>query len=341
MRDKFPDAADPAQSLPVYDAACFTVIDGANLGDPVTDAADLIAGDVYTLAPRSKRRRLSVHTMQTPRGDGLTVSPATECGSPGSEIHLDCCLTFMSPDGRTVEALVFVETDDEGMIAGTWLFPLAKILQKQTYALVSIDTRTARARFAETACVSFTRGTHITMGSGRQVPIEDLQPGDAVLTRDHGVQKVRWIGQQTVRASGDFAPIRIAAGALNNAGDLIVSPNHRLFVYQRHDAVRAGRAEVLVKAKYLVNGDTVTRTDGGFVDYFQLLFDRHEIIYAEGIAAESLMVDPTTSATLPAELREALPATDASAAGRMGVELGEGTLRGRDTVDLLRRASSG
>tara|TARA_B110000967_G_scaffold63843_1_gene65749 strand:+ start:73 stop:369 length:297 start_codon:yes stop_codon:yes gene_type:complete len=86
---------------------------------------------------------------------------------------------------------------------------------------------------------------------------------------------------------------------------LLVSPDHRLFVYQRQDKLGAGRSEVLVKVRHLVNGDSVYRHDGGFVDYFQLLFDKHQIIYAEGIAAESLQIDPRTRAAVPEDVRVA------------------------------------
>ncbi|WP_241523909.1 Hint domain-containing protein [Oceaniglobus indicus] len=300
---------EPAQSLPVFHADLFRVVDGANLGDPMGHAGDLMLGDIYMLTPGARRTRLAV-TASGASG-ALTIAPGTECGSPGAMVHLDCCATLMSPDGTTVEALVLVELDDtQTAIADVRLFPLAKLKPRLGYALVALDRAAARARFAEAACVSFTRGTRITLASGRMAPIETLAAGQSVLTRDHGPQKIRWIGQQTVRAHGAFAPIRIKAGTLRNEEDLIVSPNHRLFVYQRRDTLKAGRAEVLIKAKYLLNDDTVTRTDGGFVDYFQLLFDRHEIIYAEGIAAESLMVDTRTRPALPSELQAQLAVHD-------------------------------
>ena len=316
---------EPAHSVTVYRSNVFSAIDGANLGDPMSHAAELILGDVYMLTPQSDRPRLAL--LPTPTPGRMTIARGTECGWVGAALHLDCCATFMTPDGSTVEALIMVELNaDNATIAEIYLFTLAKLKPKLGYSLVAIDRAAALPRFAETACVSFTRGTHITLASGRQTPIEELAEGDMVLTRDHGAQKVR--------ATGALAPIRIKAGTLNNDHDLLVSPNHRLFIYQRRDRLKTGRAEVLVRAKHLINDDTVERTDGGFVDYFQILFDRHEIIYAEGIAAESLMVDTRVRGALPRDLHDTIAGGDG-----LGIEL-HTPAKGTDTVTLLRAASS-
>ena len=82
-------------------------------------------------------------------------------------------------------------------------------MSRTPYALVGIDCETAPEQLAQRACARFTRGTRITMASGEQRPIEDLRPGDRVLTRDAGPQYLRWIGVTTQRATGDFAPICI------------------------------------------------------------------------------------------------------------------------------------
>ncbi len=153
---------------------------------------------------------------------------------------------------------------------------------------------------------------------------------------------MRWVGQSTTRAVGQFSPIRIKAGTLHNENDLLVSPDHRLFIYQRSDALGAGRSEVLVRARHLVNGDTVSRQDGGFVDYFQLLFDEHQIIYAEGIAAETLLVDTRTRAALPDELIGPLADTlpEHSIRAHQAFEVEETLLKDLDAPALLRRAST-
>jgi len=328
-----------AQGLRVYRASDFFVSNGANLGDPVLDASELMLDDIYQLAPDARQWRLSMAT-----ADGLanlSVADGSQLGTIGAEVHLDCTTTFMAPDGAIVEALVMVELERGTQeISATYLLPLADLRPKTDYALVAIDTDNPRAKFAELACVSFTRGTRIAMATGEQRRIEDMSVGDRVLTRDNGIQKVRWIGHQTVRAAGAFAPIIIAKGAMNNARDLHLSPNQRLFVYQRQDRLNAGQAEVMVKAEFLVNGDTVTRGDGGFVDYFQILFDAHEFIYAEGIATESLAVDSRTSPALPRDVQDRLGLARSNVSRPSPMDIPEGMLDTAIAADILRRASS-
>jgi hypothetical protein len=331
-------SASPSQSLPVIRAADFVVTNGANLGDGLTEAGELSLDDIYWLMPRARRQRLTLTDLDGARV--FTVAEGSETGIAGARVVLDSALTFMCPDGSTIEALVFVELTEADMVAACYLLPLAPLEVRRDYALVAVDRQGAAAKLAEIACVSFARGTHITLANGLQKRIEELAVGDSVLTRDNGPRQVRWIGQQTVRATGAFAPITIARGALNNSGDLMLSPNHRLFIYQRRDRVRAGRSEVLVRARNLVNGDTVVQSDGGFVDYFQLMFDQHEIIYAEGIAAESLLVDTRVRPVIPAELRSRLEEHEAMADRGAGFELDDGALDASIAAELLRRASA-
>ncbi|RBI70588.1 hypothetical protein DQW77_13640 [Roseovarius sp. TE539] len=328
-----------AQSVPVYHAGDITVVHGANLGDQLSFAAELELDDTYELSEKAHQYRLSIVTGE---GPALTIGNDTALGRPGATLHVDCCLTLMSGSGETNEVLVLVEVDTRGDVEAIYALPLAPLTPRIGYALVGIERDSARRRLAEVSCVSFSRGTHITMASGEQRPVEALQVGDMVLTRDDGPQQVRWVGGATMRAVGAFAPIRIRAGTLHNANDLLVSPDHRLFIYQRSDALGAGRHEVLVRARHLVNGETVVREDGGFVDYFQILFDEHQIIYAEGIAAETLLVDTRTRPALPLEISERLaqPLPGHGPRTHLEFEVTENLLDRPDAAGLLRRAST-
>lgn len=323
-------------TISVFVSEDFIVTDGVAEGEPITFMDDLVFDDVYHLSRRARRQAL---TYQKGEGGAFEIAADSALGVAGNRLYLDCVITLMAPDGTTYEALILVEVEGEEA-AETYLMPLATLRTEYDYRLVGSDRETAPAKFGDVACVRFARGTHITMASGEQIKIEDLSVGDRVLTRDAGPQEVRWIGSSTVRAVGVYAPVVIREGALFNTRDLVLSPDHRLFIYQRKDRLGAGRSEVLVKVRHLLNGDTVYQQDGGFIEYFQILFDAHQIIYAEGIAAETLLVDSRTRAALPGELTREDILPDHAEAPHQNFEVAESLADRPDVVTLLKRASS-
>lgn len=143
----------------------------------------------------------------------------------------------------------------------------------------------------------FTQGTMIATPEG-ETPIEALKLGDLVLTHDAGPQPIRWIGQRSVLALGKFAPVRFEPGALGNSRALEVSPEHRMLIASAAAQLYFGEDEVLAPAKSLVNGGNITRRTGGSVTYFHLLFECHQIIYAEGIPSEALLASSESLALL-------------------------------------------
>ena len=126
----------------------------------------------------------------------------------------------------------------------------------------------------------FLRSTRILTPTG-EVRVEDLQAGDAVVTRFGGIQPVRWIGRHS-HPAGDPAltPVCIRAGALGDrlpARDLYVSPGHSVLVNG-----------TLLIARLLVNGVTVTQ---GWcpprIEYFHVELAAHDCVIAEGAWAET------------------------------------------------------
>ncbi|MHA6264770.1 Hint domain-containing protein [Arenibacterium sp. CAU 1754] len=134
--------------------------------------------------------------------------------------------------------------------------------------------------------ICFARGTFIETEQGPRA-IETLRAGDLIVTRDHGLQPLRWTGSRTVAATGDFAPIRLRKDALDNKRDLIVSPQHRMLITGWRAEILFGETEVLAAAKHLVNDRDISCQEGGMVEYFHLMFDRHEVIFAEDAPTES------------------------------------------------------
>ncbi len=135
----------------------------------------------------------------------------------------------------------------------------------------------------------FAQGTRILTARG-EVTVETLVPGDLVVTRgDDGVAErpVRWIGRRRIDLSAHPAPlsvtpVRIARGALAKgvpARDLAVSPDHAI----HFDGC-------LVPARLLLNGRSVVQEAGRReVEYFHIELDRHAILIAEGLEAESYL----------------------------------------------------
>ena len=89
-------------------------------------------------------------------------------------------------------------------------------------------------------------------------------------------------------AIGRFAPIRIRPGAVTGLDrDLLVSPQHRMLFQGYRAELLFGEREVLVSATHMVDGKYVTQDEGGTVTYIHMMFDEHEIVFADGAASES------------------------------------------------------
>ncbi|SMX34166.1 Hint domain-containing protein [Actibacterium lipolyticum] len=309
MNQTAPRGNSVSYSAHVFPATDLVVVSGANIGDPLLSLEEQCLGDGYRLALDAEVLQLAIsdasttddgQCLQTP-AKGQFVADGSEVGTTGDALFLHGRLTFMAPDGDKVEILLIAHHATQ---AGQMLYfaPLSPIEPAVEYTLLSHTDDPGEIRVADLTPVAFTRGTMITLADGVQRAIEDLTIGDRILTRDGGAQPLRWIGQRTVRAIGPYAPVVIKRGTLFNESDMIVSQHQRLFIYNRNQQLLTGSAELLVKARNLVDGEKVFIRKGGYVQYFHLAFDQHEIIYAECTPTESLLINETTLASLPDDL---------------------------------------
>lgn len=148
--------------------------------------------------------------------------------------------------------------------------------------------------------ICFAKGSEIATQRGL-VPVEDLIAGDMILTADHAYQPLRWIGQRDLslyelNKRPNLRPIVIKAGALGTnlpSKDLRLSPQHRVVLRSKVALRMFGEHEIMVAAKHLVNDSSIfIDEESQGVSYFHLLFDRHEIIFSNGAATESLFAGP-------------------------------------------------
>ncbi|MGE4481620.1 Hint domain-containing protein [Acidocella sp.] len=132
----------------------------------------------------------------------------------------------------------------------------------------------------------FLEGTLLATPTGTRA-VETLRPGDLVLTAAGQAKPVRWMGVRKVASRFTDKlksyPVRVAAGALEEGlpvRDLLLSPEHALLV-----------DGLLINAAALVNGANITReaTMPAVFTYYHVELDEHDLILAEGVAAETFL----------------------------------------------------
>ena len=146
----------------------------------------------------------------------------------------------------------------------------------------------------ETVVPCFTPGTAIATMRGERL-VEELQVGDKIITRDNGIQEIRWIGTKTLHA-GDLIraphlkPILIKRGSLGEnlpERDMMVSPNHRMLVSNEKTSLYFEEREVLAAAKHMTGTSGVFEAEVPKVTYIHFMFDQHEVVLSNGCWTES------------------------------------------------------
>ncbi|MXQ09380.1 hypothetical protein GQ651_16155 [Alphaproteobacteria bacterium GH1-50] len=228
-------------------------------------------------------------------GPGQSVIFITEINGQAVEVGD----TVDIGNGETVtlnaDGTVTITADDSGVIQGTFDYTAA-------YG-------TGNARQLDTAVVTlntvpcFVAGTLIRTPDGPRA-VESLGVGDMVVTRDDGPQPIRWIGRRTMAAEGAMAPVEIARGVFGDHDRIRVSPLHRILVRNTHAELLFGSAEVLIAARDLIDGRKVRQIEGGTVDYVHILFDRHQVVWSNGLLSESFLPGPQTAECFEREVIE-------------------------------------
>lgn len=159
-------------------------------------------------------------------------------------------------------------------------------------------------------------------------PVEWLSPGDQLLTRDNGFATVRWIGRypltrQHMAERPGLGMVVVAPDAFGTG-----QPNHPLAVSKPQRALVGGAAlelhfstlEAVCPIGGLTDGQKIWQAPAEDVTLSCILFDRHELIMANGLWLESLFIADGERRTLagrpdgivhPATVRPCLHQTEA------------------------------
>ncbi len=212
--------------------------------------------------------------------DSTVVYSATITYMNGETAQITA-VVFQSRTGETYLAPEFSENDDQ-----TWLE--YRGIRSVTLDALEMGSSSGlvedRQTFEFVTC--FTKGTLIDTIHGPR-PIETLRAGDMIWTLDEGYRPLRWVGCKDVAADGDLAPIRFLAGSLGSHGEILVSPNHRMYLQGAAVSLHFGEDDALAPAKHLVNGKDIQVIPHERVTYYHIMFDRHQIVRANGLLTES------------------------------------------------------
>lgn len=258
----------------------FFIIDPANPGANGTVVGSTLTVSKFDIVDQNDDNLINRLNNDSVDGSDITASYFNDMVTielpDGSQVTYTG-VTFYLADGREV----FTPTDGSVLQEGTFVSSSVTDFSDNGASFGSVDILAG-----DLGPPCFTPGTLIDTPDGPRA-VEDLQVGDLVNTQDRGPQPLLWIGQTTVAAEGKFAPIRFQAGMFGLTEPLLVSPQHRMLIDDWRAQYLYGLPEVLIAAHCLVNDDTVTRVEGGTVDYYHLLFAQHEIIVANGAKTES------------------------------------------------------
>lgn len=148
----------------------------------------------------------------------------------------------------------------------------------------------------ENAFGAIGRGAILQTATG-PMAIEDLLPGDHVMTTHHGLQRLMWKGAMTLSPSDNRSMIRITADALGfgrPAMDLILGPAARILHTNPAIKMLTGATAALIPAQDFIDGSQfIALRPIGRVQVFQLGFERHSCVNVNGVPVETLHPGPT------------------------------------------------
>ena len=147
------------------------------------------------------------------------------------------------------------------------------------------SARAARRTDPQIACNAQTAGTVVLTLDGA-LPVEFLNPGDRVITRDSGVAVLR-----AVHRTRQVLPVvAIKAGSLGNTRpdrDVLLPATQEVLIRDWRAGALFGASQALVPAVRLVDGEFIRDMGAVEVDLVALVFDAPHILYADGLEVAS------------------------------------------------------
>ncbi len=147
---------------------------------------------------------------------------------------------------------------------------------------------------------------------------EFVRPGDLIVTRGNGLRPVRMVWTQTIDAAAlvadpSRAPVRLnprAIGPMMPQRPLVLAPDHRVWLPPYLVLESDDNRGCLIPARELAGTSDACYMDRNYADrtFYNLVFDRHEIIVVDGLPVETFHPCEGALAHVAAETRDAINA---------------------------------
>ena len=280
-------------------------LESVNITLTGNEAANIGAENLDATAASVSATETATLTLVLPdTADNLAVAPSIT-GSM-SLAGFDGTRNFAGPSGELDQGLTATANGQVQLLTteltpfigtGTISLPLSAVgassltgpgnlltqLLDQAGASVTVSYTYLAASTDSASC--FAAGTRIATARG-EVPVEALRPGDQVRCVLGDDAEVIWIGHREIDCARHpnptlVWPVRVRAGAFADrvpVRDLLLSPDHSVFVN-----------DVLIPVKHLINGTTVVQEQHDTVIYYHVELPRHDVLLANGLAAESYL----------------------------------------------------
>jgi serralysin len=225
----------------------------------------------------------SVDGMTNNIGIAVGTSIDSVIGGPGNDIFTVNADSDWINGGGGINAVLFPEDYAAYVVdfesGGTVTVGAGAV----TDTLTNIQTLTFADQSITVPC--FASGTCIRTPLG-EVAVETLAIGDLVTTLDGTHRPVIWIGRREIDVTRHdqperVTPIRIRRGSFGEGvpyRDLMLSPDHAVWI-----------DNVLIPVRCLIDGKTIAPHRVSRVTYYHIELDQHDVLFAEGLTAETYL----------------------------------------------------
>jgi len=293
----------------------------------------------FTHHPVTARRNLLRYAVRSPWPSSLTI-----CADPDGTFHLlqgqgdRSCAASLPTDLVETDATIHVSFAWDAParlgVFSIWVPDAGKLFQTEFRGPLPLSVKDADHLMAvrpthlriedfgflavSSAIEPAGPAPNICAGAALTTPhgataIEDLKPGQMIITHSGDVAQVRWVGFQDLPAVGRFTPLSLRSPYHGLCEDITVSTEARLILSGSEIEYLFGEEAVAVNVGHLADRQSVRiNLNGPVVRYYQVLLDTASVMNVNGAAIESfdaqpILADPhnvrhSVLRTIPAEL---------------------------------------